>query len=712
MHKALRALFATTALIGGSAAFAQAVTAPADTSGGLDDIVVTASKTGASKLQDTPLAVTAFSADTLERTGIKDVRDLASLTPNLQVTQNSSFSQVYIRGIGSNNVFGGSDPSSTIHLDGIYLARPASYLSNFLDVERIEVLRGPQGTLYGRNSVGGTINVISRKPANELTGKAQLTYGNYDFMRAEGYVSGPIIADKVAASLSIIRSKRDGYLKNVAPGVGDADSENSFGTRGQLRFTPSAPLEIILRGDFVRSNDSVGSYIKLLQTTADPLSNSVLGDYHKIAVNIRPFATRRQWGSAAELNYDLSETLQFKSLTGYRESRLRQVGDTDGTAINTRRTDQFEDQHQLSQEFNLTGHTGGLTYIGGIYYFKEHIDVSSTVTTFPTVAANFSPTINTEALAAFGQATYAFTDTLSVTGGIRYTREHKKFDQFALSRSLITGLPLATYPRSYSTGNVYKAWTPKFMVEYKPVQGILLYASATKGFKSGGFNLTSVNPAQGFAPESLWSYEGGAKLGLLDNKLRINTAVFHYDYKNLQVQSFLTPGVIDITNASDAKVDGVEIESEAQATPWLKVGANLAYLDAKYKNYTSALGPGNVPFNASGNRLNLSPKWAYTLYAQADTAIGNGSGFLRGEFSHRTRQYFTASNAGFDQQPGFGLINGSAGYTFPGERFEILAYARNIAGKQYITSTATFGAGVAGRVGEPRTYGLRAVFKY
>lgn len=711
MKMILRTLCASTALVSASVAMAQAVT-EASPSGGLDDIIVTASKTGASKLQDTPLAVTAFSADALERTGIKDVRDLASLTPNLQVTQNSSFSQVYIRGIGSNNVFGGSDPSSTIHLDGIYLARPASYLSNFLDVERIEVLRGPQGTLYGRNSVGGTINVISRKPSNELTAKAQLSYGSYDFMRAEGYVSGPIVADKIAVSLSAIGSKRDGYLKNIAPGVGDADSENSFGTRGQLRITPSEPLEIIVRADYVHSNDSVGSYVKLLQTTADPLANSVLGDFHKIAVNIRPWANRRQWGTAAEINYDLSNALQFKSLTGYRESRLTQVGDTDGTALNIRRTDQFEDQNQVSQEFNLTGHAAGLIYIGGLYYFKEEINVRATVTTFPTVAASFSPTINTEALAAFGQATYAFTDTLSVTGGIRYTREHKKFDQFALNRSLVTGLPLATYPRSYATGNVYKAWTPKFMIEFKPVHGVLLYASATKGFKSGGFNLTSVNPAQGFAPESLWSYEGGAKLGLLNNKLRLNTAIFHYDYTNLQVQSFLTPGVIDITNASDATVDGVEIESEAQAAPWLKVGANLAYLDARYKNYTSALGPGNVPFDASGKRLNLSPKWAYTLYAQADAAIGNGSGFLRGEFSHRTRQYFTASNAGLDQQPGFGLINASAGYTFPGEHFEVLVFARNIADKQYITSTATFGAGVAGRVGEPRTCGMRAVFKY
>ena len=197
-----------------TSAAAQAQTAPDQDSG---DIVVTASKTGATLLQDTPFAVTAFNAEMLERTGVKDVRDLAAVTPNLLVTQNASFSQIYIRGIGSNNVFGGSDPSSTIHLDGVYLARPASYLTNFLDVERIEVLRGPQGTLYGRNSVGGTINVISRKPGNEFVGRIQATYGNYNFARAEGYVSGPLVEDKLAASISFIGSRRDGYLKNIVP---------------------------------------------------------------------------------------------------------------------------------------------------------------------------------------------------------------------------------------------------------------------------------------------------------------------------------------------------------------------------------------------------------------------------------------------------------------------------------------------------------------
>jgi iron complex outermembrane receptor protein len=676
------------------------------------DIIVTATRQGATRLQDTPLAVTAFDEQALERTGIKDVRDLATLTPSLLVTQNASFSQVYIRGIGSNNVFGGSDPSSTIHLDGIYLARPASYLTNFLDVERIEVLRGPQGTLYGRNSVGGTINVISRKPGNDFDAKAQFTYGNYDFMRLEGYVSGPVIEDRLAASASIIHSRRDGYLENVAPGVGDVDDEDTVGGRAQLRFTPSPQLEILLRADYLKSDDHLAGYVKLLQTTTDPLANSVLGDFRRVALDIRPISNRRQWGVAADIGYDISDAVQLRSLTGYRKNRLIQVGDTDGTSRRVRRTDQFEDQKQFSQEFNLVGRSGPLSYIFGAYYFEERIDVDSTVTTFATVAANFSPLIRTRALAGFAQATLTLTEQFAVTAGIRYTDERKKFDQFALQTSTVTGLPLATFPRTYSLEDSYSAWTPKLSLEFRPAEGILLYVSATKGFKSGGFNFSSLNVAQGFDPETLWSYEGGFKFDLFDRLLRLNGSIFHYDYKNLQVQSFLTPGVIDITNAADAKVDGVELEALVRPSTWLQLGGNLAYLDARYENYTSALAPGNVRFDASGNRLNLSPKWSYTAFGQVDAPVGDGSAFARVEYSRRSRQFFTAQNAGLDQQEPYGLLNGSIGYTFPGDKVQLLVFGRNLTDREYVTSTASFAAGIVGRVGEPRTYGVRAIVRY
>lgn len=704
----LRSLFLCTAGAFGGAALAQA----AADNGGSGDIVVTATRAGATRLQDTPIAITAFDSRTLEVAGIDDIRDLATLTPNLLVTQNASFGQIYIRGVGSNNVFGGSDPSSTIHIDGVYLARPASTLANFLDVERIEVLRGPQGTLYGRNSVGGTINIISRKPGDTREAKAQLSYGNYNQLRGEAYVSGPIVADRVAASLSVIGSRRDGYLANVAPGVRDVDDERAAGTRAQVRFTPSPAIEIIARGDYFHSDDALAGSVKLLETTRDPLANSTLGDFRRVALNIRSGSRRRQHGLAADVVYGLGRAVQLKSLTGYRSSRLRQINDSDASALNIRRTDQFEDQHQLSQEFNVTGRADRLSYIAGLYYFDERIDVDSAVTTFAGARSRLQPVIDTKVLAGFGHLTYALTGRLAVSAGIRYTHEEKSFAQLVTMTSVASGTLLRGFPLSYTTRRGDDDWTPKFGLDFRPSDDILLYAAATKGFKSGGFNFSSLNAAQGFRPEELWSYEAGAKVDLFGRLLRVNAAVFHYDYDDLQIQSFLTPGVIDITNAADATVDGVELEAQLRPTAWLRLGGNLAYLDARYRSFTNAIRPGNIAFDATGNRLNLSPEFSYALLAHAEAPVGGGAMFARGEYSYRTRQFFTALNSGLEVQRGYGLINASIGYTAPGGRTQLILLARNLSDTEYVTSTAGFPTGTVGRVGEPRTYALRAIVRY
>ena len=679
---------------------------------GPQNIVVTATRTGATRLQDTPIAITVIDHRTIERAGLDDVRDLATLTPNLLVTQNASFGQIYIRGVGSNNVFVGSDPSSTIHLDGVYLGRPASVLTNFLDVERIEVLRGPQGTLYGRNSVGGTINIISRKPGFTLEAKAQLSVGNYNLLRGEAYVSGPLVANRIAASVSVIGSRRNGYLANAVPGVGDVDDENVVGSRAQLRFTLSPTVEIIVRGDYFHHDQAIAGYVKLLETSADPLANSTLGDFRRVALNILPLSRGEQQGLAAEIVYNLGPSVGLTSLTSYRASRVRYINDSDGSALNVRQTDLFEDQHQLSQEFTLTGRAERLSYISGLYYFDERIAVDSTVTTFASNRSRLQPVVDTMALAGFGHLTYALTGRLAASVGIRYSHEQKRFAQLATTTSVAIGALLPGFPRSYTTRRADDAWTPKFGLEFRASNDVLLYAVATKGFKSGGFNFSSLNPAQGFKSEQLWSYEAGAKVDLFNRILRVNAAIFHYDYDDLQILSFLSPGVIDISNAADARVNGAELEAQFRPTRWLKLDGNFAYLDARYRKFTNAIRPGNIAFDASGNRLNLSPEFSYSLLALVEAPVGKGAVFVRGEYSYRTGQYFSALNSGLDGQRGYGLINASIGYTAPGGRLQLILLARNLADVEYVTSTAGFPTGTVGRVGEPRTFSLRAIARY
>ena len=706
---------AAIALAWSSAAVAQEAPSQDGGHNALEDIVVTATKTGETNLQNTPLAITAVTADMIERSGLHDIRDLANNTPGLLITSNGSFAQVYIRGVGSNNIFAGSDPSSTLHLDGVYIARPTAYLNTFMDVERIEVLRGPQGTLYGRNSVGGTINVISRRPTNEVRAKGQVTIGNYDLFRVEGYVSAPIVEDKAAFSIAGLRSKRDGYIENVFPGGSDADDEDVWATRAQLRLTPSSNFEFLVRADYLKTDEAGSGTLKLLQPLAnDPLVNSTLGDYRKVSLNSPSFSKRRIRGVSGEAVWNINDALTVTSLTAYRDSLLDSQSDTDGSSLLVRITKQYEKQHQWSQELNLAGRYDGFNFVVGLYGFDEHMVADSTVSNFvPGVRIHPNPTVDTQAWAIYGQANVGLTDALSLTVGARYTEETKDFAQNFSQERIATGLPLAGFPRIYDTSGKYTAFTPKIGVEFRPNEQIMLYAAATRGFKSGGFNFASANPAQGYAPEFLWSYEAGFKSDLLDRRLRINGTTFLYDYSDLQVQSFLTPGVIDITNASDAQVKGVELETVAKLPGGFDVGGFVAYLDAVYKNYPDALAPGNIPFDASGKHINSSPKWSYNVFAQHAYDLGqSGSIQARVEYSWKSRQFFTPQNNAIETQKSYGLLNANVGWTAPGGGWQVIAFARNLTKKEYVTTTATFTGVVSGRVGEPRVLGLRLIAEY
>ncbi len=686
----------------------------------IEEVIITATKMGATRLQDTPIAVSAYSTSYLDRSGAKDIRDLAAQTPNLVVSQNGPFAQIYIRGIGSNNSFAGSDPSSTVNIDGVYIARPAAVFNNFMDIERIEVLRGPQGTLYGRNAVGGTINVISRTPDNELIAKAQATVGNYDLYRGEGYVSGPLIEDKLFGSISAMRSKHDGYFKNVVASGNDRGSEDTWGVRAQLRAVPTEQLEIILRADYLKDEgNTVGNSVLLTSFTpvangpVNPVTEAILGDWHKIAMDTPSVSNRHVEGVSGEINYQFSEKATLKSLTAYRQSYLDYSIDSDASDLHRQETLQLEDQHQFSEELNLSGQFDRLNYVLGAYYFEEHISTSADVLIIPAgLDSRLQPVVDTKAYAGYGQVDFDLTEQLILTAGIRYTNEKKTFDQFRSLIRLSDGVTLPGWPVTYINTGRSKAWTPKVGIQFKPVEDVMLYASATRGFKSGGFNFTSANTLNGYTPEKLWAYEAGFKSEFADSRVTLNASVFYYDYKDLQVSAFITPGVTDITNASDASIKGLEVELVTRPAEGLILGGSLTYLDATYKNFPAAPITGGS-FDATGKRLNSAPKWSYTAYAEYNLDLGDaGTAFARGEYGYKSRQYFTVVNDDLQTTPSYGLLNASVGYTPPGGNWTIVAYGRNLTNEEYIVSSGSFTAVPSGTPGDPRTYGLRATYSY
>ncbi len=692
-------------------ASAPAVSAEEDKPLLLDEIIITASKTGNSDLQKTPLAVTAFTADMIDKSAMTDIRDLEQLTPGLTISENTTLAQIYVRGVGTNSVFAGADPSTSISLDGVYIARPSASFTSFLDVERIEVVRGPQGTLYGRNSVGGNINIISKKPSlDELVYKGQVSVGDYNFKRFEGHISAPIIANKLAFSVAGQVSKHAAYRKNIARVGNDLDNEDTSMVRGQLLLKPSEKVEMIARADYFKANNfGIYGFGTLLTHSPAPLANSIFGNTRLVAHNAPTNANKDNWGTSLEVNADLNDRWSLKSLSAYRESSYFVHLDADASDLDIVRTNIGEDQSQFSQEVNVLGKFDRGTLLLGTYYIHE--DIIGTVggegvEIVPLgISRHPEPIVNTDAWAVFGQASFDVTDKLSLIAGARYTDEKKDFEKKDGLFLRGTGIRVVDLSFPKETGN-YSAVTPKFGINYQASDDVLLYASATRGFKSGGFNLTASIPG-GYGPEKLWAYEAGIKSNLAEDRLRLNLTGFTYDYKDLQVQSTVVVASIDITNAATSTISGLELEAVAKATTDLDLFFNVAYLDAKYDQYPGAVILGGGTIDASGNRLANAPKWSGSFGGEYGHDFSWGRLFAQAQYSWKSRVFFTADNNAVETQSSFGVVNATIGAETPDGKYRLSLYGRNITDKQYVTTTGSFPLVPAGRFAPPATVGLR-----
>lgn len=706
---------------------------------GVPEIVVTATKTGETNLQSTPLAVTALSGEELSARGVRDIQDLKSYVPSLQVSDLSGYTQLYLRGIGSNIVFIGSDPSTTIHLDGVYLARPLSYLNDFLDVERVEVLRGPQGTLYGRNSVGGTINVVSRRPTRELGAEFQGVYGTYDRYAAQGYLSGAIGMGDVAASLAFDVSGHGAFRENVSTG-NDVEDLKSRGVKGQV-LIPFTSGELTLRGDYSRQTGAMGAYPKLIGPVGVPLDDSILGDADKVSMDGDNHSVFENFGVAAELNLDLAEGITLRSLSAWRGFDGSIEADADSSSIPLfRNLIAPIRQRQVSEELSLVGKSDRIDWIVGAYYFHERNREPLTLTIFPFGVSHVQrPLLKARSLAAFGQVEFHMTEALSVIAGLRYTAERKDYmlaDRFTASISPdpdeaaaafpVSGVPGIPDPFVVDARRRDNALTPRFGVNYKPASNVLIYASATRGFKSGGFDYganNALDASTGYGPEKLWSYEAGIKSDWLGNKLRVNATGFYYDYTDLQVQSFVQMGAsfgARTQNAATARVKGVELELAARPVAGLQLFANVAYLDAYYREYVNAFVPTFGTFDASGKRLNNAPRWSATFGGNYRFDLAEAGTLDLGLDMHtQSTVYFTAANDGvagvssyLEQQDGYSVLNGRIGWTSENGKLGFSLIATNLTDKTYYLGTANYTPAISARLGRPREVFAQVMLKY
>ncbi|MBW2370141.1 MAG: TonB-dependent receptor, partial [Deltaproteobacteria bacterium] len=632
----------------------------------LEETTVTATKTGETDLQVTPISMTAFSEEMLKNSHAYKLAELTQFIPNAQIDIDGPVMVGYIRGIGSSETFVGGEPNVGFYIDGVYLDKGLGARPDFVDVERIEVLRGPQGTLYGRNSSGGALNIITKGPTDELSMEVGVELGNYSKRRFDFSISGPLVKDKVKARLTLSDSEHDGYVDDLGPGP-DLLDEDYTGVRGQIEFTPTDKVDIRISADYMKS-DAHTAPMKLLTTTGllgnvfgpifgIPADMLVFDDHWTTAHNKLNEEDVENFGVSGTVNIELGNDISLRSITAYRKLDYSWLVDIDGTLVDLLASDGSEHIEQFSQELQLYATWDRWKWVAGFYYynvensFPDFQVLNGLTPAGPGQKLFVVATNQTDAYALFGNVTYAFTDKLSLEVGARYSYEEKEVD-FTESWLIFFGPP----NRTVSDEDDWDDFSPKFGINYQLTDDAFLFANVSKGFRSGTF--AALNPSgtdYRLDQEEVWSYEAGLKTDWFSNRMRVNLAAFYMDYTDLQNESQVGPFVL-LTNASKAEIKGFELEMTAMPVRGLTINSSLSYLDAEYADTLIIEDSDGALVDANGNKLPRAPEMKFILGAQYVMPVGEfGFLTLRGDLSWTDDYYFNQHN---DQvQEAFTVVN-------------------------------------------------------
>lgn len=722
LQSSAAALALSVAMTMTSSAFAQ------DSGAMLEEITVTAERREQS-LQDVPIAVTAFSGDMVTEANITRMEDVAMQTPNFKMTSfNTAESQLFLRGIGSTNDGPGSDPSVAVFIDDVYIGRPSGASTDLYDLERIEVLRGPQGTLYGRNAAGGTVNIFTKKPQQEFEARAGLTVGDYNLLNFRGYLNGAI-SDTVAGKLTVNIRSRDGYAENITTGQ-DLEDDDTKSIRGQLLFTPSDSVDVLVGFDHTDIDNS-GDNRFLTNFDVAPVFPPAFVDPQK--AEIATFGNDPRKSSHDEIqssNKQLSGLMvnvsadlnwaTLTSITAYRESESEWFqplvpllsDQSGGTGIYEVDDSAVQQADQISQEFRLSGATDNLSWVGGIFYFKENIDKSERFVTYWGPVApvpfgdgdvTFNMSAKSESIAAFGQVTWGITDTVGLTVGARYTEDEKEQDSEAVSNIPNTGfwgIPLGPSGSPYSTTGK-DSWdevTPRVSLDWSVTENHMLYFTYSEGFKSGAFNSHTSSPliaAAPLLPESSTNYEVGAKTEWLDNRLRFNITYFDLEYEDLQTWA-LVDFILVADNAA-ADVTGIEADFAVAFTENFTVSGNVATMDHEFTAGANA-----------GNLLTRAPELSWSLNADFYVPMESGAGLnFSATASYTDDFHFELDNDLRGLAPDVTVTNAYASYTSANGRWDLTLWGKNLTDELYSVHhiDGSFGGGTE-IYAPPRTWGL------
>ena len=723
MHRTLRILLSATALTAPGLIATQAQAQASAEATEVGELVVTALKRE-SNLQDVPAAISAVGGAELQERGISQPSDLQFVVPSMQAGRLLGQTAITIRGVGLNQ----GAPGVAIHVDGVYQPRPSMGDLTQVDVERVEVLRGPQGTLYGRNANGGVVNFISKAPTGEFEGYVLGSYASYQDSRIQGVVNLPL-GDRVRARLVADHWHRgEGFVKNVIPGGQDVDKGKSASAR--LRVQVDVTEDVTWDAAAYALTASGPTSYFTLYNTPTPLAVSRNPYLANAIVPLKPRrnsandpigANREFGGGASTLTWDLGEA-QLKSISGYSRIADREDRDDDSINLSAFPARRAERSRTFTQEFSISGSAGPVDAVIGAFYMRDHkyekLDYDFPLGIFPLPPNSdlFFETFRylSKAYALFGDATFNISERARVIGGIRYSEDkqaatQRNYLQFGNLAPRTTTCPLQTNEVKFTST------TPRVGAQYDVSDDSNLFATFSKGFKVGGFNFSACN--QQYRPEKVTSYEAGWKNRLLNGALTLNVAAFYYDYTDLQLNQ--TVGLTSlITNAAAARVKGIEVESAWRPDSHWMVNANLSLLRAKFTDFLNvdSLAPALGAQDVSGNYLANSPKTSFNLGVayRTDPILAGGRITARGDFSYRSKVYFREFNDPLDSQDSYVVLNASLIWDSPDETYRVRAFVTNLTGEDYIVrmgSSDNFGSRFVSW-GAPRQVGveLRANF--
>jgi iron complex outermembrane receptor protein len=689
----LRHGLAAVIAIASGPAWAQPAPDAAEANDAGGEIIVTAERR-ATDLQKTAIAISAFTPERLEERNISNVRDLAGQVPNLFVarTSISHTTQTFsLRGVGESDPI--QEPVLAVYVDDVYVPRQIGSMSEFVDLERVELLRGPQGTLYGRNSSAGALRIITRDPDATSHVTAEIGYGSYGDLQIRGLVSGPISGDTLSGSFSYIHRSRDGVTFDPTLGH-DVNRISLDGWRGKLRYTGIADLDALLTLNIIRDRSDTRSYIPVNQpgTFNRRISYS----------EVEPLQHLDTISGSLRLIYTLSPVLSVKSITAVGGFDLDPVFyENDGQAALIQKNLIHYSDESVSQELQLNGDLGDLTFTSGLFFLHERFFVerdgfsrTGIAATSPVNRQRAHNTTYTDAYAIFGEATWRATDIFSITAGLRGTIERKRF--VFDNKGIDDNRNVVSQSIKGEARETWRAVTPKISIQAQWTPEVLSYASYSRGFKSGGFDnrATRLDLATlPFNPEKVSTYEGGLKLTLFGRALRSNLAVFYNDYTDLQV-SFYDPVYVGSRrgNAGKAHSWGVELENELRLGGGLSLQGSGGYLKAIYDDYKGAGGQG---VNADGNPLTNAPKWSFSGGGSYDLALGQGRVRFSANAQYQSGFSQNALARPQDRVPGQTFVNGSIAWTLPDERFQLSLSGKNIlSADRPVSSTYTPSTGV------------------